>query len=315
MSDLDRGRTREEVGRLSEQDGTVDFSLGRDHFRFSDSSRLSSGRKGVLNVLRDDDILDENRLAGYSPFLSRLFNNLFDLGSYGFAFREETLQVAVSAHITENCLRFLDERRTYVLNGKGGAVRVDDVVDDDGFDLTVETIAGEDCLLRDVYDLDLDGDLTQRFAERVDFDKSRIDGTRKLSERRNESDATLLDLLVRIGATEATRDRSERSCEGPQAIDHGTVAPMVDIGASDFLSIRGLHVCLAKGLYVHGSIAIDFGRLRINRDRTMLDFMLEITRLSLFARCRVTVLLVERGGHAIVCCLVERSEKYRGSGC
>ena len=43
--------------------------------------------------------------------------------------------------------------------------------------------------------------------------QSGIDGTRELSERRDETDRSLLDLLVRIGAAEATGNGSESSCD------------------------------------------------------------------------------------------------------
>lgn len=87
------------------------------------------------------------------------------------------------------------------------------MVNDYRLDLTVEPVSGQHGLERNVYDLDLDGNLSEFLTERIDLDESRIDGTRELPERGNESDASLLDLLVRVWAAEATRDRPKGSCD------------------------------------------------------------------------------------------------------
>ena len=67
-------------------------------------------------------------------------------------------------------------------------------------------------LLRDLNNLNLDIDLNERFGERVDLDKTRVDGTSETSKLGDETDVTLLDRLVWIRAADAARNRTKSTC-------------------------------------------------------------------------------------------------------
>lgn len=251
LTDLDRSRTRENVGRLTEESSTVDFSASNENLGLSVPAGLGSSRKGDLNVARDDNVLDQDRLDSDTPPLGARLDDLRNLGSDRLTVDEERLKVATSADVSQGRLGSLNQGAANVLDREGGAVRVDDVVDNDRFDFDRQVVLGEDVLPGNVDDLDLDRDLTDLLAERVDLDQSGIDTARELSERRNESYATLLDLLVRVGAAEAARNGTEKSSEATEAVDHGSIAPMVDIRAGDLLRVTRLHVGLAERLDVH----------------------------------------------------------------
>lgn len=109
-----------------------------------------------------------------------MLDDFFNLGRDRFALREDALQVPAPDDVAEGRLRALDQRATDVRDTKGGAVRVRDLPDDDGFDLRLQVVFGQDRLERQLDDLNLDVNVSKRFRERVDFDEARVcDNTRK----------------------------------------------------------------------------------------------------------------------------------------
>jgi len=88
-------------------------------------------------------------------------------------------------------------------------------------------------LLRDLNNLNLDIDLNERFGERVDLDKTRVDGTSETSKLGDETDVTLLDRLVWIRAADAARNRTKSTDSRTEGVDHATIPA----GARGILSI------------------------------------------------------------------------------
>jgi hypothetical protein len=63
--------------------GSIDFGSGGNDLGFTDSLLSSSGRKGLLELDREVDILEQDGFDGNSPFLSGGFDLIISLMSRG----------------------------------------------------------------------------------------------------------------------------------------------------------------------------------------------------------------------------------------
>lgn len=101
--------------------------------------------------------------------------------------------------------------------------------------------------------LNLDINLDNAFAERVDLDETGVDGLVELAELGDETNIALVNLLVRVGTADAAGDGAEISHDGAEGIDHGAV-PVVWVGILvDDRGIALLQVFSARTLDNHRS--------------------------------------------------------------
>lgn len=113
-------------------------------------------------------------------------------------------------------------------------------------------------LLRNFDNLDLDVDLNERFGERVDLDKTRVDSTSKTTELGDETNVTLLDRLVWVGAAEAARNRTKSTDGRAESVDHAAIpasAGSIFGIRLDHLRIRWLKVLATRWLDVDDGVA------------------------------------------------------------
>ena len=68
-------------------------------------------------------------------------------------------------------------------------------------------------------DLDFDIDLDELLGQRVDFDKAGVDCAIESTELRNQTDVSLADWLVRVGANDTTWDRSHETNATSERVD------------------------------------------------------------------------------------------------
>lgn len=76
-------------------------------------------------------------------------------------------------------------------------------------DILIFLTFGHANLLRYLHDLDLDIDLYELFGERVDLDKTRVDGASETTELGDETNITLVDRLVGVRAAKAAGNGTE----------------------------------------------------------------------------------------------------------
>jgi hypothetical protein len=93
--------------------------------------------------LRNDDVLDQDRLDAHSPTLSDPLDDLLDLGSDSLALGKEGLEVTTADDVAEGGLGALDEGTTDVSDAESGAVGVDTVKSSRVSDRTSEERKGE----------------------------------------------------------------------------------------------------------------------------------------------------------------------------
>jgi len=106
-------------------------------------------------------------------------------------------------------------------------------------------------LLGNFHDLDLDVDLHERFGERVDLNETRVDGASETTELGDETNVTLLDVLVWVRAAETARNRTESTDGRAESVDHAAIPAsargIFSIGL-DHLRVRWLQVLATRWL-------------------------------------------------------------------
>lgn len=110
--------------------------------------------------------------------------------------------------------------------------------------------------------LDLDIDLSERLRQRVDLDKTRIDGASETTELGDKTNITLLDRLVRVGAADAARNGSESTDSRAERVDHAAIPAGVGgiFGIRlDDLRIRWLQIFATRRLDVDDRLARSSG--------------------------------------------------------
>lgn len=142
--------------------------------------------------------------------------------------------------MTKGGLGALDQSLADIGDSEGGLVGTDDVVVDDRGKMEGDIVLGHADLLGHLDDLDLDVDLDQALREGVNLDQARVDGLIELAKLGDESDISLVYVLVRIRADDA-------AWEGAQGTD--TSAERVDY------LLEGVYVSIRSHSSIH-----DYGR-------------------------------------------------------
>ena len=120
-------------------------------------------------------------------------------------------------------------------------------------------------LLRDFDDLDLDVDLHERLRKRVDLDETWVDGASETTELGDETNVTLFDWLVRVGAAETARNGTESTNGRAESVDHAAIPArarsIFGVGLDD-LRIRWLKILAAWRLNMNDRVVDTSDRWR-----------------------------------------------------
>lgn len=108
--------------------------------------------------------------------------------------------------MAQSGLGTLNEGLTDVADAKGGLVWRGDVIVDYGGKLQVNVIFGHADLFWHLNDLNLHVDLDKLLRKRVDLHETWVDGAVKATELGDQTDISLADRFVRVGADDAARD-------------------------------------------------------------------------------------------------------------
>lgn len=88
--------------------------------------------------------------------------------------------------------------------------------------------------------LNLDVDLNQLLRERVDLDETRVDSASKTTEFGDETNITLRDRSVGVGADDTARNSSKVTNDGTKGVDHASVPSMLGVVFGVGLDNRGV---------------------------------------------------------------------------
>lgn len=105
-------------------------------------------------------------------------------------------------------------------------MRARDLVVYDRCEVKRDIVLGHTDLLRDLDDLDLDVNLDELLAQRVDLDETGVNGAIEAAKFGDEPDITLRHGLIWVGATDTARNGTKSANEGAQAVDHRTIPPI-----------------------------------------------------------------------------------------
>ena len=211
------GCRAQDISGLSHELGGFDFSASSDDLGFTDTLRLSSHRKGVLEIVAEDDVFDEHGLDLDTPthchVLDDLTNGLSDL----LPALDDVLEDAGTNDMTKGGLGTLDQSLANVGDAESSLVRRGNVVVDDRCEVERDVVLCHANLTWHLDDLNLDIDLNEALGERIDENETGVNGTSELAELGDQADVALRDRLVRVGAdntagnsTEETDARSKR---------------------------------------------------------------------------------------------------------
>lgn len=202
------------------REGWTNLSLGGDDLAFTNTLALGGHGQRLLQLLAENDILDEHRLDLDTPtgrdILDDLSNALGDL----LTALNDILQDTGTDDVAQGGLGTLDQGLADVGDSEGGLVRADDVVVDDAGEVEVDIVLGHAHLLGDLDDLNLDIDLDKALGQRVDLNQAGVDCLVELAELGDQADVTLADVLIRIGAADAARNRAEGSHARAEGVDY-----------------------------------------------------------------------------------------------
>jgi hypothetical protein len=106
--------------------------------------------------------------------------------------------------------------------------------------------------------LDLDIDLSKRLRQRVDLDKTRVDGARKATELGDKTNITLVDGFVGVRAAKTAGNGTESTNGRTKSVDHATIPAsarcILGVGLND-LSVRWLEVLATWRLDIDDGLA------------------------------------------------------------
>jgi hypothetical protein len=236
----------QDVGGLPHELRALDLGAGSDDLALSDPLALGGHRQRVLELPREDDVLDEHALDVHAPALGHVPNDLGDALSNLLAALDNVLQHARADHVSQRGLGAFDQGLAHVRDAEGGLVWGDDVVVDDGREVNGDIVLGHAHLLWHLADLNLDVDLDEFFGEGVDLDQARVDGAVEAAELGDQADVALADGLVGVGTHDAARDGTEESHAGAEDIDEAAVDAIAGIVVADsqVLRVRGLQLAV-----------------------------------------------------------------------
>lgn len=121
--------------------------------------------------------------------------------------------------MSQSCLCTFDERLSDVGDTESGLVGRNDVIIDDGGQVEGDVILGHADLSRNLDNLNLDIDLDEFLGQRVDLDQAGIDGASEAAEFGDQTDVSLGDGFVRVGADDTAGDGSEETNAGAERVD------------------------------------------------------------------------------------------------
>lgn len=194
--------------------------LGGDNLAFTDTLALSSHGEGFLQFLAEDDVLDQHALNGDTPSGSDILDDLSDRLSDLLTTLDDILQDSSTNNMAQSSLGTLHKSLSDVVDAKSSLVRRDDMVVDDGRESQGDVVLGHAHLLGNLGGLDLDINLDETLAERIDIDQTGVDSLVELAELGDETNITLLDVLVWVGADDAAGNGTHASNESTEGIDY-----------------------------------------------------------------------------------------------
>lgn len=194
--------------------------LGGNDLALSDTLALCGHRKRFLEFLAENNVLDEHAFDLDTPAGCYILNDFTNGLGHLLAAFNNVLEDTSTNYVAKSGLGTLDKSLTNVCDTESGNVRGDDVVVDDGGEAEGDVVFGHANLLWDFGDLNLDIDLDEVLAERVDLDKTGVDGPVELSKLGDETNVTLLDSLKRVGTADAAGDSSHGTHAGTKSIDY-----------------------------------------------------------------------------------------------
>jgi hypothetical protein len=115
-------------------------------------------------------------------------------------------------------LSTLHEGLANVVDAESSLVGSHDVVVDDRGETQGDVVLGHANLLGDLCGLNLDVDLDDPLAERVNVDQAGVDGLVELSKLGDETDVALVDFLEGVGADDTARDGAHGSDDNTKSI-------------------------------------------------------------------------------------------------
>ena len=219
ISDLHGGCRAQDIGGLSHKLGGFHFSASSDDLGFTDTLRLSSHRKGVLEIVAEDDVFDEHGLDLDTPAHCDVLDDLTDgLGNL-FPALDDVLKDAGTNDVTEGGLGTLDQSLANVGDSESSLVRRGNVVVDDRCEVERDIVLCHANLAWHLDDLDLDIDLNEALGERIDENETRVNGASELAELGDQADVSLRYWLVRVRADDAAGNGTEETDARSKRVD------------------------------------------------------------------------------------------------
>lgn len=170
--------------------------------------------------MAEDDVLDEHRLHRNTPAGGDILDDLADALGDLLTALDDVLQDTGADDMSQGGLGTLDQGLADVGDAEGGLVRADDVVVDDAGEVQVDVVLGHAHLLGDLDNLDLDVDLDETLGQGIDLDQARVDCLVEFAKLGDQADVALADILIRVGAADATRNRAQGAHAGAEGVDY-----------------------------------------------------------------------------------------------
>lgn len=230
VTDLHGGRRRQNVGCLAHELGGFDFRLGGNNLRLSQPLALGSHGQRLLQLLAENNVLDEHALHLDTPAGSNIFNNLANRLGQLLAALNDVLQNTSTDNVTQSGLGALNQSLADIGDAESGLMGADNMVVDDRGQVDGNIVLGHADLLGDLDDLDLDIDLDQAFAQRVNLHQAGVDCLVKSAKFGDETDVALINALVRVGAANAAGNGTDGADTGAKTVDCACVLVPKDGG-------------------------------------------------------------------------------------
>ena len=136
-----------------------------------------------------------------------------------FAALDDVLEDTSTDNVSEGGLCAFHEGLADIGDAKGGFVGGGDVIVDYGGELKIDVIFGHADLFGDLDNLNLDVHLDDLFGQRVDLNETRVDGAVEATEFGDETDVSLTDGFVWVGANDTAWDGTAEADARAEGID------------------------------------------------------------------------------------------------